>query len=296
MSTVVTKNLSKAYGSATVLKGVNLNLQPGHLYGLLGRNGTGKSTLLTILAGQNKATGGELSVFGSSPFDNSAVMDRCVYAGIDNPYPNPWSVGTIVDLASRRYPRFDIARAKEMAGLFGLSEFKKYADLSRGQRSMVGLIVGLCARAELTLLDEPYLGLDVQNRELFYALLQEEQRLFPRTLVMATHQLEELSLVIDEALVLAPTGQFVGQLPIDELDDAYRQLTVPRAEVESFLQSLGPGVLSRRDGRTHSRLLVSVAALESAEIDQRRARIDTPQLAAVFEALTESHGAAAPAA
>ncbi|WP_151529729.1 MULTISPECIES: ATP-binding cassette domain-containing protein [Corynebacterium] len=288
MSIVHTHNLSKSYGSHTVLRGVSIDLQPGSLYGLLGRNGTGKSTLLTILAGQNKASAGELSVFDSAPFDNSAVMDRCVYAGIDNPYPGPWSVSTILDLAARRYPRFDSARATEMTAQFGLTPHASYSDLSRGQRSMVGAIVGLCARAELTLLDEPYLGLDAQNRELFYSLLREEQQLHPRTIVMATHQLEELALVIDEALVLSPTGEFVGQLPVEDIDDAYRFVTVQRADSDALVQALGSGILSRRDGRTHSRFMVTAASVEAADLQGHSVRIDTPSLADVFQALTET--------
>lgn len=222
---VIARGLRKSYGKNEVLTGVDFALEGGQIYGLLGRNGTGKSTLLSLLAGQLKHTAGELQVFGKQPFDNAAVMDEAVYAGIDVPYPPTWSLKKILQIAAARFPHWNAAEEKELIDAFELNPRTRYSKASRGQRSMVGIIIGLAANAPLTLIDEPYLGLDVHNREVFYRALLRSQDANSRTIVMATHDLGESAKVIDHYLLLGRDGTIFMDMDAADVDAAFVTVT-----------------------------------------------------------------------
>lgn len=216
---ITARNLSKSFREKTVLDTVDLNLEPGGIHGLLGRNGVGKSTLLSLIAGQLKPTSGTLEVLGHKPFDNAAVMDRVALTGVDVAYPGSWSVRDILTGAQLRYPAWDHAIAEALARDFALDQAMKtsYVELSRGQRAMVGNIVGLASGAELTLLDEPYVGLDVHNTGVFYQHLLELSG-NGRTFIMATHHIEDAAKLLDSALILGRDGRIASHISAEEAD------------------------------------------------------------------------------
>lgn len=215
--TIVHANVSKTF-KAPVLDQAEFSLKDGLIYGLVGRNGTGKTTLLSILGGQQRYEG-SLTVFGQDPWDNRATMDRTVFTGVDTPYPPMWDFGGILDVASKRYPRWDAGSMNRLVEAFGLPLDVRFDKASRGQRSMLAITVALAAHAELTLLDEPYLGLDAQNREIFYRELMAAHEAHPRTWVLATHNLEESAKLIDDFLILR--DHRITQRSAEELEDAY---------------------------------------------------------------------------
>ncbi|WP_087116815.1 ATP-binding cassette domain-containing protein [Corynebacterium urinipleomorphum] len=217
---ITARNLTKSFREKTVLDDVNLDIEPGGIHGLLGRNGVGKSTLLSLIAGQLKPTFGELLVFGRTPFDDGSVMDRVALTGVDVAYPGSWSVRDILTGAQLRYPAWDSAIAEDLARDFALDGAMKtgYGELSRGQRAMVGNIVGLASGAELTLLDEPYVGLDVHNTGVFYRHLLEFSG-NGRTFIMATHHIEDAAKLLDSALILGRDGQVAAHISAEEADN-----------------------------------------------------------------------------
>ena len=218
--TVNARNLEKSFGNNEVLRGLDFHLNPHEIHALIGRNGTGKTTLLAILAGQLRYSG-EISVFDAEPFDNRQVMDRVVFTGVDTAYPKDWSIASILNVAAQRYPKWNHDIEKRILESFDLDTGRKFGEASRGQRSMVAATVGLAAQCELTLLDEPYLGLDAINREKFYRLLMEEQRRNPRTVVVATHHLEESAQFMDRFLFLSQEGMLSGNHSAEELEEAF---------------------------------------------------------------------------
>lgn len=217
---ITARNLTKSFREKTVLDNVDLDLEPGGIHGLLGRNGVGKSTLLSLIAGQLKPTSGELEVFGRTPFDNASVMDRVALTGVDVAYPGSWSVRDILAGAQLRYPAWVRGIADALVADFGLGGDMKtsYGELSRGQRAMVGNIVGLASGAELTLLDEPYVGLDVHNTGVFYRHLLELSGT-GRTFIMATHHIEDAAKLLDSALILGRDGRVTAHISAEEADN-----------------------------------------------------------------------------
>lgn len=221
------RGLTRRFGNNDVLAGVDLDIAPGGIHGLLGRNGVGKSTLLSIIAGQLKPSGGEVAVFGEAPFDNAATMDRTALTGVDVEYPTTWKLRDILAVAAMRYPRWDADGAAELVTDFGLGGAltTKYGALSRGQRAMTGIVVGLASGAELTLLDEPYVGLDTHNTQVFYRHLLRfaagdvDGAGHGRTIIMATHHIEDAAKILDSAIILGRDGRIARHIDAAEADE-----------------------------------------------------------------------------
>lgn len=217
---ITAHSLKKSFGDKTVLSDVELELGPGGIHGLLGRNGVGKSTFLSLIAGQTKADGGVLDVFRLNPFDNPRVMDRVALTGVDVAYPSSWTARDIITGGRLRYPEWDDTIADALVSDFGLNDAltTNYGKLSRGQRAMVGIVVGLASGAELTLLDEPYVGLDVHNTDVFYRHLLDLTS-SGRTFIMATHHIEDAAKLLDSAIILGRDGSIVAHVHVDEADN-----------------------------------------------------------------------------
>lgn len=216
--TIHTSQLTRTFGTQNVLNGVDLDLGPG-IYGLLGRNGVGKSTLLRIIAGQLKPTSGTVEVFGQRPFDNARVMDRTCLTGVDTAYPGSWSGADVIKGARLRYRPWDQQLADALTADFAMDQAleTRYGKLSRGQRAMVAIVIGLAAGTDLLLLDEPYVGLDTHNTDVFYRHLLAQAGT-GRTIVMATHHIEDAAKVLDTAVVLGREGTVAKQCAPEDAD------------------------------------------------------------------------------
>src|ERR1700733_3542648 len=186
--------LTRRYPDQVALDDVHLTIGSETITGLLGRNGAGKTTLLRILAGQEFPSSGSVRVFGSSPAENEDVLRRLVLVREDQEYPEfgypDFKVSHALRAAYFCYPNWDAGLASSLLEDFGLRANKAIKSLSRGQRSALGITIGLAARAEVTLFDEPYTGLDAVARQVFYDRLLAEYADFPRTVVLSTHLID----------------------------------------------------------------------------------------------------------
>lgn len=219
-------SLNCGYAQRPVLHEVSFSLAAGLVHGLIGANGAGKTTLLRTLAGQLQFSG-ELAVFGAQPFDNPAVMDRTTLAGIDAPLPDGWSARRLFAIGAARHRRWDAVRADDLLERFGVPPSTSYSRLSRGQKSALSIIYACASGTELLLLDEPYLGLDVQKRALFYEVLAEQMARPGTTIVLSTHHLHEVETLLDTVLYLDDGGVAMNG-PIDDLADAVIEVAGPR--------------------------------------------------------------------
>ncbi|MFN8080628.1 MAG: ABC transporter ATP-binding protein [Kineosporiaceae bacterium] len=202
-TTVVTLDaVTKRYRNAHVLNDVTLRLDGPRIHGLLGRNGAGKTTLLRILAGQALATAGTVHVFDDAPYENRKVLRRTATITEGQRYPDAYSVASVLTAARLHYPRWDDALARDLLADFDLPPRRLVKKLSRGMRSALGVVIGLASRAELTLFDEPYLGLDAVARQIFYDRLLADYAEHPRTIVISTHLIDEVADLLEHIVVL----------------------------------------------------------------------------------------------
>lgn len=215
------KNLSKSYWKTKVLTDINLDIEENKIYGLLGRNGVGKTTLLNIIANQIDKNSGEVKLFGEEVFENSkAVENICLVKekgiGVDE-----IKVKKIFDIAKVLYKNWDEDYKNFLIQEFNLNVKKKYNKLSRGNQTIVGLIIGLASRAKLTLFDEPSLGLDAAYRYKFYNLLLEDVEENPRTIIISTHLIDEVTNLFEEIIILKDEKVYIKDEVSNLMEKAY---------------------------------------------------------------------------
>lgn len=239
---VEVKQLTKSYGAVTAVNEVSFTLEPDKIYGLLGRNGAGKTTIMHMITAQLFATSGELKVFGEAPFENSRVLSQICFIKESQKYPDMYSVQDVLEVSSSLFPNWDRAFANELIRDFQLPLKRKMKKLSRGMHSSVGIIVGLASRAPLTIFDEPYLGLDAVSRALFYDRLIEDYSENPRTIILSTHLIDEVSRLLEHIIVI-DGGKVLINEDAEELRGYAYSVAGTATAVESFIAD--KNVLSR---------------------------------------------------
>ncbi|MGE1049664.1 ATP-binding cassette domain-containing protein, partial [Bacillus sp. GMs2/1] len=216
MIALETKDITKKYKKKIAVNEVTISLEEHKIYGLLGRNGAGKTTLLNLLAGQITSSSGSVSIFGENVFENSKAMQNICFVRVkETAYLND-KVKDIFNLCNMFYKNWDQEFAEELARRFQLNLKDKYHKLSHGMQTVVGIIQGLASRAPITIFDEPTTGLDAAHRELFYSLLLEEYGEHPRTIILSTHLVEEVTHVIEDVIIIKE-GAIVVQSSVEDL-------------------------------------------------------------------------------
>lgn len=209
--------VTRRFGSVHAVEDVTFAIEEGTICGLLGRNGAGKTTLMQLLTGQDFMTAGSIRVFGQSPVENARVLQDVCFIKESQKYPDDFRVKHVMTSAPWFFRNWDASFAEQLIEEFRLPTGRRIKKLSRGQLSSVGVIVGLASRAPLTFFDEPYLGLDAVARQLFYDRLLEDYARHPRTVVLSTHLIDEVSKLLEHVLVIDE-----GRIIIDDSADNLR--------------------------------------------------------------------------
>jgi ABC-2 type transport system ATP-binding protein len=252
------------YGSVTALDGVTLRLAGGKIHGLLGRNGAGKSSLLAVLAAFRRPTGGTVRVGGRPVFENPEVVRQlCLVRATVDTVESGDKVAEALQLAARLRPLWDADYAERLVDLFELPLRRKLGQLSLGQRSALGVVLGLAARAPVTLFDESYLGMDAPSRYAFYDELLADFMAHPRTFVISTHLVEEVAPLLEEVTIL-DRGRVLLHEPLDTLLARGTAVTGPAAAVDRLVDGL--------DVLGEKRLGGTKAAMVYAAFDDGRRR------------------------
>ena len=228
------RGLTKRYGSFTAVDSVDFALEENRIYGLLGRNGAGKTTVMQMLTGQLFPDGGELDVFGRAPAEHAEVLRRICFIAESQRYPDSFKPAHVFRAAPWFFEHWDAEFAERLIHEFRLPLNRYVKKLSRGQLSAVGVIVGLASRAPLTFFDEPYLGLDAVARQIFYDRLLEDYAEHPRTIVLSTHLIDEVANLLEHLLVI-DQGRILLDRDADEVRGSATTVAGGRAVVEAFV-------------------------------------------------------------
>jgi ABC-2 type transport system ATP-binding protein len=240
---VRTEDLTVRFGEAPALDGLDLRLAPGKIHGLLGRNGSGKSTLAAVLAGFRRPSGGSVLIQGGDlgaprePYEDAVVTSRICLIRESGDLVQSAQVRHVLGLARNLRPYWDENLAGELLDKFEVPERKKVQKLSRGKKSALGVVLGLASRAPLTIFDESYLGMDVPSRNMFYDALLADYAEVPRTIVLSTHLVSEVSALLEEVVIL-DRGKLVTQAPVDSLRGRGASIVGPAAAVDELTAGL----------------------------------------------------------
>lgn len=235
MSVVVeASGLTKKFGSFTAVDNVSFQVEANKIYGLLGRNGAGKTTIMQLLTGQDFASHGSVKVFGERPVENNHVLKNVCFIKESQKYPDEFKVKHVFRSAPWFFENWDADFAESLIADFRLPLNRQIKKISRGQLSAVGVIVGLASRAPLTFFDEPYLGLDAVARQIFYDRLLEDYAEHPRTVILSTHLIDEVSNLLEHVLVI-DEGRIIIDSDAEELRGSASTVAGTASAVEAFI-------------------------------------------------------------
>ena len=235
MNAIEIKNITKRYKNVTALDNVSFSFELGKIYGLLGRNGAGKTTLINIIANRIFPDCGEVLIDGIPARENMTVHGKIFCMSEADLYDKDLKVKEHFKWTNRFYDEFDLNKAFKLSEKFNLDTNKRFKALSKGYQSIFKLIIALSLNVPYVIFDEPVLGLDANHRELFYSLLLKELETGERTLIIATHLIEEVSNIIEE-VVLIDNGKFLLQKSVEELLDTGYSVSGFAKEVDRYCE------------------------------------------------------------
>ena len=233
MNAIQIKNVRKQYKDVTALKDVSFCFEYGKIYGFLGRNGAGKSTLINIIANRIFADSGEILIDDIPAKENMNVHEKVFCMSEADLYDTNLKIKDHFKWISRFYDSFRVETALAIADKFNLNINKKFKALSKGYQSIFKLTVALAMNVPYVIFDEPVMGLDANHRELFYDLLLKDYEDKERTMILATHLIEEVANIIEE-VVLIDEGKILLQESVDALQEKGYSVSGFTQEVDAY--------------------------------------------------------------
>lgn len=235
MNAIQIKNITKRYKNVTALDDVSFSFEFGKIYGFLGRNGAGKTTLINIIANRIFADSGEILIDDIPVKENMKVHEKIFCMSEADLYDTNLKIKNHFKWIDRFYDSFNLEKALDIAKKFNLDMNKKFKALSKGYQSIFKLTVALSLEVPYVIFDEPVLGLDANHRELFYDLLLKDYEKNERTIIIATHLIEEVANIIEE-VVLIDKGKVLLQQNVGDLLETGYSVSGLAQEVDAYCE------------------------------------------------------------
>lgn len=223
---IETAGLTKRYEDVEALRGLDLRVPSGSIFGLLGRNGAGKTTAIKVLLGIARPTSGDARVFGLSPADTRSgveIRGRCAFVSDQKDLYNYMTVAEMIAFTRSFYPRWSTELEQGFLRRFELPAGREIHGLSRGMRTKLALLLALCRDAELLVLDEPTSGLDPAMAEDVLQALVGHVTARESTIFFSSHQLSEVEQIADHVAII-DRGQRVVSGGLDDLRAQYQRI------------------------------------------------------------------------
>jgi ABC-2 type transport system ATP-binding protein len=290
MACIEARGLRKSFGKTVALDGINLRVEDGRILGIIGPNGAGKTTALNAILGLTPYQG-ELRVLGRNPWTerDQLMRDVCFIADVAV-LPRWIRVSQALDYVAGVHPRFDRAKAEAFLAKTTIGRDRKVKQLSKGMVAQLHLALVMAIDAKLLVLDEPTLGLDLLYRKQFYDGLLNDYFDRNRTIVVTTHQVEELQHVLTD-LMFMDRGHIVLDCSMEEIESRYVELTVQPGQVAAA-RVLKPIYEREVLGRS-----IMLFDLKIDHVDRRQlatlGEARTPSIADLFVAVVGNHAAEA---
>jgi ABC-2 type transport system ATP-binding protein len=225
MACIEARGLKKAYGATVALAGIDLVVEEGRILGLIGPNGAGKSTALGAMLGLTEYQG-ELKVLGRNPWTerDQLMTDVCFIADVAV-LPRWMLVSQALDYVEGVHPRFDRAKAEALLAATTIKRTSRVRELSKGMVAQLHLALIMAIDAKLLVLDEPTLGLDIVYRKAFYDSLLNDYFDHSRTIVVSTHQVEEIQYILTDVAFI-DRGRIVLDCSMEDFEFRYAEVMV----------------------------------------------------------------------
>ena len=274
------RGLSKVYGSTHALDGVNFEISEGKIVGLIGPNGAGKTTAMKAILGLTRFDG-SLTVLGRDPYRHrhEIMQDVCFIADVAV-LPRWIRVQQVVDFVGATHPRFRREVCDQFLSRTDIKRSSRVRELSKGMITQLHLALVMAIDAKLLVLDEPTLGLDILMRKQFYETLLNEYFDGQRTILVTTHQVEEVEHILTD-LMFINRGRIVLDASMDDVAERYAQLAVKPDRVDEA-RALGPIAARQGLGRVH--MIYDGAARQELE---KLGEVGAPSVADLFVALMQ---------
>lgn len=285
------QNLSRRFGKKQALSEVNLTVPEGCVFGLVGENGAGKTTMLKHVLGFLKPQEGVVRVFGLDPVaDPPGVLGRIGHLSENRDLPTWMSIRELFEFTRAFYPKWDPVYAEELRNMFELTLNQKVPTLSRGQQARAGLLLALAHRPPLLVLDEPSSGLDpVVRKDILDAIIRtvvDEGR----TVLFSSHLLDEVQRVSDQIAIL-DQGRILLASPLDQVLVSHYQLMVSFPEPQPYFPQLTGALTWSGAGREWKIVCNGQKKELEAELEAMHCQIleqEAPTLEEIFVARMKS--------
>ncbi len=282
MSVIEARGLRKVFGTTVALDGVDLRVEEGRILGLIGPNGAGKSTALNAILGLTQYQG-ELKVLGRDPWNerDELVRDVCFIADVAV-MPRWMRVSQALDYVAGVHPRFDRAKAEGFLAKTTIKRSSKVRELSKGMVVQLHLALVMAIDAKLLILDEPTLGLDILYRKQFYDSLLNDYFDRSRTIVVTTHQVEEVQHVLTD-LMFINRGRIVLDCSMEQFEARYVEVIVLPEQLAAA-RALKP----IHERQVFGRSILLFDHLDRQQVTEQLSKlgeVHTPSIADVFVAV-----------
>jgi ABC-2 type transport system ATP-binding protein len=273
--------LRKRFGKSEVLHGLDFDIPAGRIYGLVGHNGAGKTTTLNALLGLTQCEG-KIEVLGLDPFANRAkLMNNVAFISDVASLPRFLRVRELFALLSNIHPNFSQDKARDFLSGTDIKPEAKIKNLSKGMIAQLHLAVVMAIDAKLLVLDEPTLGLDITYRKRFYRRLLEDYMTEERTLLITTHQVDEIEFMLSDIMFIRD-GELIVHMQMETVNTKFAQLVISDPARIEAARALGPVFTESRFGQT-------VMIFDGVEHERLAplGQVSTPSLSDLFVALMQ---------
>lgn len=230
-------NVTLRFRKFEALKNISLTLDSGKIHGLLGRNGAGKTSLLSLFAAFREASEGHILVDGEPVFENAEKMQQIAFIYDKDYQEETDKVSAFLEFAQIYRPNYDTAYADRLLKRFKLPADKPVNKLSKGMKSALNVVIGLASRTPITIFDEAYLGMDAPSREIFYQEILAEQAEKPRTFILSTHLVSEMDYLFDNVIIIEQ-GRLLLSEDYETVASRGASVTGDADQVEAFVSGM----------------------------------------------------------
>lgn len=278
---VSARGLSKSFGRKKILHDLDFDIPAGRIYGLIGHNGAGKTTTLNAMLGLTSYEG-TIRVLGEDPFARRAkLMENVAFISDVASLPRFLRVRELFALLTNIHPNFSPDKARQFLEGTDIRPEMKIRTLSKGMIAQLHLAVVMAIDAKLLVLDEPTLGLDITYRKRFYRRLLEDYMTEERTLIITTHQVDEIEFMLSDIMFIRD-GEMILHMQMETVSEKFTQLVADSAEAQAQARDFGPVYEETRFGQT-------VFIFDGVERENLEplGRISTPTISDLFVALMQ---------